>query len=624
VANKITVLIDVVTDKATSGLKQFRTAISEADGAAGKLKAGTTAVGNTIKANMVPMLLAAGTAAAAFAAKSIRSASELEQSVGGVEKGFGDAAEAVLAIGENADEAMGLSKRAFNEGALALSAFAEDIAKDTGQPIEKVLTDLMQRAADFAAAYGTTVPEAIRVLSSTLAGESEPAKRYGIIVNETTTKAYAAANGMEELSKTTQRAGLFMQKTGKFAGQFADEADTLAGAQERARAKIENFEAKVGSELIPTVAKAVNVFSDLTDAMDKLEFSGGGLSESLSDNRTQLESLANGLENTLNPVQGFMQGFTHVRGLIDEVTGATERANKEWREAELAQSMAAKSAFYAAEATEELEEATEASADAQKDHRDAVKANTDKIKDLRSELLKGVDNSYDLEKATIALGNEVDKATKEIDEQRQALANSAPGSREHEAALRAIRSAQIGVAESALTTAQAYARQQGAADGSTLSSRLQVAELQRLQAQYPASAAEIQVYIDKLNAIPGVVSTRVDVNVGAANTALNNLNNRLATMGSQAWTTQAARVKGATWSHEGSIVGGPSFAGLKPDDVPMVLQKGQAVLTKEQQAAVLGAGGGGGNTYVTINTQADPQMVVDAIRKWERRNGGMR
>jgi len=46
---------------------------------------------------------------------------------------------------------------------------------------------------------------------------------------------------------------------------------------------------------------------------------------------------------------------------------------------------------------------------------------------------------------------------------------------------------------------------------------------------------------------------------------------------------------------------------------------------RDEAIVPLGSGaGGGGNTYVTINTQADPQMVIDAIRKWERRNGSMR
>jgi tape measure domain-containing protein len=42
-------------------------------------------------------------------------------------------------------------------------------------------------------------------------------------------------------------------------------------------------------------------------------------------------------------------------------------------------------------------------------------------------------------------------------------------------------------------------------------------------------------------------------------------------------------------SHDGSIVGGRSFRGLRDDEIPLVLQKGQAVLTEGQQRAMLAA-----------------------------------
>lgn len=274
--NRITVLVDVTVDKAKRALDDFRRSVESADGTVGKLKAGTASIGTTLKANIVPAAAAAGAAFVAFAGDSVEKASELEQSVGGVEKAFGDAATAVLEIGKNAAETMGLSKREFNEGALALSAFAEDIARDTGKPVAEVIRDLMTRAADFAAAYGTTVPDAVRIFSSTLSGESEPIKRFGIIINDTETKAYAAEAGIEQMGKTTQRAGLLMQDTAKFAGQFASESDTLAGKQERVNANVENLQASIGQRLIPVIVTVTDVTLKAVEALEKLDAATGG------------------------------------------------------------------------------------------------------------------------------------------------------------------------------------------------------------------------------------------------------------------------------------------------------------------------------------------------------------
>ena len=50
-ANKISVVIDVVTDRANKGLKDFRTSIADADGAFGKLKAGGASAMASLKTN---------------------------------------------------------------------------------------------------------------------------------------------------------------------------------------------------------------------------------------------------------------------------------------------------------------------------------------------------------------------------------------------------------------------------------------------------------------------------------------------------------------------------------------------------------------------------------------------
>ena len=75
--------------------------------------------------------------------------------------------------------------------------------------------------------------------------------------------------------------------------------------------------------------------------------------------------------------------------------------------------------------------------------------------------------------------------------------------------------------------------------------------------------------------------------------------------------------------HTGGVVGVGNFAS---NEVPAVLEKGEVVLNKAQQAAVGAAMGGGSGmgaptvVNVTVNG-ADPNMVVSAIKKYVRTNG---
>ena len=77
--DKITVVIDVVTNKATAGLKDFRSAVTEAQGFTGKLKAGVGALKDQFAAAATSPagLTAAVTAGATFAAQAVQEYAQL-------------------------------------------------------------------------------------------------------------------------------------------------------------------------------------------------------------------------------------------------------------------------------------------------------------------------------------------------------------------------------------------------------------------------------------------------------------------------------------------------------------------------------------------------------------------
>jgi hypothetical protein len=63
--------IDVVTDGAQKGLKNFRTSVSEAQGVTGKFQAGASSAFATVQANAGALALGAGAALATFGAKAV-------------------------------------------------------------------------------------------------------------------------------------------------------------------------------------------------------------------------------------------------------------------------------------------------------------------------------------------------------------------------------------------------------------------------------------------------------------------------------------------------------------------------------------------------------------------------
>jgi hypothetical protein len=118
VANKISVIIDVAVDKANTSLKSFRSSIAEADGAAGKLKAGFAGAMGAVKANAKVAALAAGTALVAFGVKAAGAFTDVALAADDAAKSTGltvDQASRFIAVGDDygitaEDIAKGLGK----------------------------------------------------------------------------------------------------------------------------------------------------------------------------------------------------------------------------------------------------------------------------------------------------------------------------------------------------------------------------------------------------------------------------------------------------------------------------------------------------------------------------------
>jgi hypothetical protein len=206
---------------------------------------------------------AAGVAVVAFGRQSIDAASNLEESTNAVNVAFGDAAEAILKIGETSAKSLGVARTEFNQAAVRFSAFADRVVGQGGD-VSGFIEDISQRASDFASVFNIEVSEALQVFQSGLAGEAEPLKRFGINLLDSEVKAYALANGiisvgeqMTETQKVQARYGLLMQSTAKTAGDFANTSDGLANSQRILRATFTDLQAEIGSALLPTITKLV-------------------------------------------------------------------------------------------------------------------------------------------------------------------------------------------------------------------------------------------------------------------------------------------------------------------------------------------------------------------------------
>ena len=203
-----------------------------------------------------------------FAADSIRAASDLEESTNAVNVAFGKSAKAVLEVGANSAESLGLARNEFNAAAVRFSAFAERIV-GSGGDASKFIAEVSQRASDFASVFNIEVSEALQVFQSGLAGEAEPLKRFGINLLQSEVQAFALANGigevgreMTETEKVQARYGLLLESTAKTAGDFANTSEGLANSQRILKAQFTDLQAEIGSALLPAFTDLFKAVAD--------------------------------------------------------------------------------------------------------------------------------------------------------------------------------------------------------------------------------------------------------------------------------------------------------------------------------------------------------------------------
>lgn len=141
----------------------------------------------------------------------------------------------------------------------------------------KIIDQLQRRSLDIAAFGNVADADAFQAVISGITGETEPLKRFGIVVNETATKAELLRLGFKgnaeqasEAAKAIARANIIMRQSAEMHGQVSRESDQLAEQEKRTRAEFAKAAEDFGQKFLP-VAKEVLVWaSNALEAFNKL------------------------------------------------------------------------------------------------------------------------------------------------------------------------------------------------------------------------------------------------------------------------------------------------------------------------------------------------------------------
>ena len=201
--------------------------------------------------------------------KATGAASDLAEETSKARVIFGSAAEDVLKFAETAAQSFGLSEKSAISAASTFAIFGKS-AGLAGGDLTNFSLNLVRLSADFASFFNTTPEDAIQAIGAALRGESEPIRRYGILLNDATLKQRAMTMGLYDGSgaldmqaKVLAAQAEILAQSSDAQGDFERTATGLANSQRILKAETDNAVASIGEALLPILMEVMPLVTDL-------------------------------------------------------------------------------------------------------------------------------------------------------------------------------------------------------------------------------------------------------------------------------------------------------------------------------------------------------------------------
>lgn len=209
----------------------------------------------------------------AAAGPAIAKASDLEEATAKVGEIFGDAANQITDFSKTADVQLGQSQIAVLEAAGTFGTFGK-AAGLGGEELAKFSNDFTALAADLASFNNTSPEEAVQAIGAALRGESEPLRRYGVLLDDATLRAealtlgiYSGSGALTAQQKILAAQAVIYKQTGDAQGDFARTSEGLANQTRILKARFENITTEIGAALLPIMDKLLPVVETLLDVI---------------------------------------------------------------------------------------------------------------------------------------------------------------------------------------------------------------------------------------------------------------------------------------------------------------------------------------------------------------------
>jgi hypothetical protein len=275
----------------------------------------------------LPAAAAIGSIAAVIK-PAISAASDFQESTSKVNVVFGQASKSIKDFAATAATSLGQSKQSVLDAAGAFGTFGK-AAGLAGDDLATFTTDFVTLSTDLASFNNTSPEEAVLAIGAALRGESEPLRRYGVLLNDAVLRQEAMTLGIYDgkgaltaQQKVLAAQAAIYKQTNDAQGDFVRTSDGLANSQRTLGAVLKNVQIELGTKLLPAIQEFSNSLVDISLWVQRNP-------ETFTKIGKGFEYIFKLVDPATKAIQGFLGVLKSVAGLVNGAEKATGAWNQE-------------------------------------------------------------------------------------------------------------------------------------------------------------------------------------------------------------------------------------------------------------------------------------------------------
>lgn len=205
-----------------------------------------------------------GFAVIGWAKSIIESASDVNENLNVLDAAFKDSQDRVIAWSQTFAQVAGRSQYDMQQMSAVLGSVLGPMLDYNSEAAANMSMRLSELTVDLGSFYNAAEPDVLQALRAGITGEAEPLKRFGIVMNEATLKAFALREKikgniktMSIAEKTNLRYNFILDQTKVAHGDAAKTSEGFANASKALMAKLKDFGTSIGLRVLPGLEKII-------------------------------------------------------------------------------------------------------------------------------------------------------------------------------------------------------------------------------------------------------------------------------------------------------------------------------------------------------------------------------